>query len=165
MDKKAYDERMLKSIEEDNFSICKKSPLSKMVNDAKNTIDKLNCVFGVNKFVLRTPNPQVPMMYGLPKVHKPGEKMRKIVSFVHSPFVKISKWLVSKIQEFGDFESFAIKNSVDFVEKVKNVTLDDDEIIVSFDVTSLFPSVPVGEAIDAPLEFWTVLVPILLFST
>lgn len=69
-----YDVRMLNSIHEENFTICRKSPLNKMIKDAKSVIDILNQTFGVNKFHLREPNPQVPLMYGLPKIHKPGKK-------------------------------------------------------------------------------------------
>jgi len=152
MNKETYDERMLKSIKEDNFNVCKKSPLSSMVNDARTTIDTLHKVFGVNKFKLRVSNPHVPMMYGLPKVHKPGEKMRKIVSFINSPFEKICKWLVVALKDYGDFEGFAVKNTTELVEKIKDVELNEDEILVSFDVTALFPSVPIDDAIEALKE-------------
>ncbi|XP_077485215.1 uncharacterized protein LOC144095315 [Amblyomma americanum] len=41
-----------------------------------------------------------------------------------------------------------IRNSFDFTEKVRDVVVEDDDIIVSFDVTSLFTSVPVDLAVD-----------------
>ena len=34
------------------------------------------------------------------------------------------------------------------VDKIKELTLDDDEVIVSFDVSSLYTNVPVNEAIQ-----------------
>ena len=39
-----------------------------------------------------------------------------------------------------------IKNTADFVEKLKNATIEEDEIMVSFDIKSLFTSVPVDQA-------------------
>ena len=39
-----------------------------------------------------------------------------------------------------------IKNTADFVEKLKNVTIEEDEIMVGFDIKSLFTSVPVDQA-------------------
>ena len=38
------------------------------------------------------------------------------------------------------------------VDKIKQVTLEDDEIIISFDVTSLYTNVPVDEAIQEAAE-------------
>ena len=44
--------------------------------------------------------------------------------------------------------SLAVKNSYEFCEKIKNIELEESEIIVSFDVTQLFPSIPANVAID-----------------
>lgn len=40
----------------------------------------------------------------------------------------------------------SVKNSLEMVEKLKNLVIDDDEVLVSLDVESLFPSVPIEEA-------------------
>ena len=40
-----------------------------------------------------------------------------------------------------------LKNSAHLVEKMKQISLDDDESLVSFDVTALFTSVPVEESL------------------
>jgi hypothetical protein len=41
-----------------------------------------------------------------------------------------------------------VKNSVDFIEKLKETRVKDEEILVSFDVISLFPSIPIDEALQ-----------------
>ena len=41
-----------------------------------------------------------------------------------------------------------IKNSKDFVDKCKNIKVAEDETLVSYDVTALYPSVPQEEAIQ-----------------
>ncbi|XP_055847147.1 uncharacterized protein LOC129912768 [Episyrphus balteatus] len=146
INKDDYNERMIQSITEDNFKV------NKMVKDSKSIIDILHKVFDVNKYRLRESNPQVPLMYGLPKIHKTGDKMRKIVSCVNSPFEKPAKWLMSEMKKFGRFEGFSVENFFEFIEKVKDIELTEDEILISFDVTALFPSVPVNVALDAIKE-------------
>lgn len=102
-----------------------------MQNDAKTLITEINTVFNVPAYKLRVSNPEVPKMYGLCKIHKTGEKMRKIVSNVNSPLVKIARWLVNEMKQFGSFEGFAIKNSFDFVEKLNDFTLGENQVMVS----------------------------------
>ena len=38
---------------------------------------------------------------------------------------------------------FSVKNSIDFIDHIKDVVIEEDDILVSFDVVSLFTSVPV----------------------
>ena len=42
---------------------------------------------------LRSSNGKTPLLYGLPKVHKPAVPLRPIASFVHSPTYQLSKHL------------------------------------------------------------------------
>ena len=39
-----------------------------------------------------------------------------------------------------------VKDTADFIEKIKTMTIEDDEIMVSFDIKSLFTSVPIADA-------------------
>jgi hypothetical protein len=95
------------------------------------------------------PNPTVPHLYGLPKIHKPGgRKMRQIISCCNSPIVNLAKWVARELQSLCFEMEFEVKNSLDFVEKVKDVELEDDELMVSFDVEALFPSVPLNHALN-----------------
>jgi hypothetical protein len=41
-----------------------------------------------------------------------------------------------------------VKNSTEFCQQLKDITLQRNEVLVSFDVISLFPSVPVEAAIE-----------------
>ena len=42
----------------------------------------------------------------------------------------------------------SLKNTAELVEEFDNVVLQDDGMLVSYDVKSLFTSIPVGESID-----------------
>lgn len=127
------------------------SPLNRMIDDSKFLRNLIMNVFEVSYYMLKVPNEEVPLMYGLCKQHKPGEKMRKIVSNIKSPLVKIARWLVKELKQYGKFESFSVENTMEFVNRTKNIILENDDvlILISFDVTALFPSVPVSIAISS----------------
>ena len=89
----------------------------------------------------------VPRFYGLPKIHKTDVPLRPIVSFINSPTYNLSKFLANIISALVT-NRFSVNNSIDFIERIKNIAIEEDEILVSFDVVSLFTSVPVDHAID-----------------
>jgi uncharacterized protein YoxC len=150
LDKTDYEERMNTLITDSQYTKIKRSPLSKMVKDTTDIVKEVTSVFGRRfKWRLKVSNPQVPMLYGLPKIHKPGNKMRPILSNVNAPTSKLAKWVVKEVNELPPIQSLSVKNSFDFVEKIKEIYLEKDECMVSFDVVSLFPSVPVEEGIKS----------------
>ena len=46
---------------------------------------------------LRSSGGHIPLLYGLPKIHKPGISLRPIVSFVSSPMYVLSKHLAQAL--------------------------------------------------------------------
>ena len=89
---------------------------------------------------LRVSNPVLPRIKGLPKIHKPGNEMREIISAVGAPTEKIAKWLVKEFQAMpSKFPSRSVKSTEAFVENLKSSgNIEADEIMVSFDVTAFF---------------------------
>ena len=74
----------------------------------------------------------MPRFYGLPKIHKVNVPLRPIASFVNSPTYNISK-ILSKIIKPVMTNSFSVKNSIDFIDRIKDVVIEEDDILVSFD--------------------------------
>lgn len=68
--------------------------------------------------------------------------MRPIASNNNLPTEKCAKWLVSEFSTYEQPIRLSVKNSFDCIEKIKDETINDDEILVSSDVESLFPSIP-----------------------
>ena len=81
--------------------------------------------------------------------------LRPIVSFVNSPTYNISKFLSIIIKPLMT-NRFSVKNSIDFIDRIKDVVIEKDDILVSFDVVSLFTSVPVDCAIKCIFDLLVV---------
>lgn len=95
------------------------------------------------------PNPKVAFLYALPKIHKSPLKMRPIASNINTPMEKMAAWLLKKVGKYPINFRKSVSNSIELVDKIKHIQLKRGEILVSFDVKALFPSVPIGKAIDA----------------
>jgi hypothetical protein len=100
----------------------------------------------MNDFIVD--NPSIPSFSCLPKIHKEGNKMRPVVSDINSPTSKISKWLVRRMRLLENHRSFSVKNSIELTKEIDGMRIYEDEILVSFDVEALYPSVPVEEAFE-----------------
>ena len=95
-----------------------------------------------------TTKSQPPRIYGLPKIHKPDVPLRPIVLCIGSPTYQLSKYITSFISPLAGHTSSHVKNSRHFTEMIGSVHVESDEILVSFDVSSLFTNAPVDEAIS-----------------
>ena len=71
--------------------------------------------------------------------HKLERPLRPITSSIGSPVYAVSKHLVSILAPLRK-NSYTVKNSSEFVHELKQYSIADDEIMVSFDVKSLFTS-------------------------
>jgi hypothetical protein len=102
--------------------------------------DKVRLRFGSSDAI-------APRFYGLPKIHKPDRPLRPIVSYLGSPLYKISQY-IARILLPVVTKSFSVRNSQDFCNKVNAVALGTDDVLISLDVVSLFPSIPPSFALE-----------------
>ncbi|BHF76361.1 hypothetical protein SprV_0501945900 [Sparganum proliferum] len=86
--------------------------------------------------------------YGLPKVHKPGVPLRPIVSLRGTPTFRLSKWLYQQLCFLTKDSEWTVKSAEEFLSRIKRLEVEADEVVVSFDVISLFTSIPPALAID-----------------
>ncbi|XP_037502643.1 uncharacterized protein LOC119377114 [Rhipicephalus sanguineus] len=93
-------------------------------------------------------NGSAPAIYGLPKIHKSGTPLRPIVDFTRSPLYSLSRYLHGTLAPLAGKTETHLQNTNDFINKMKGITVDTDEVLVSFDVCSLFTSVPVDLAVE-----------------
>ncbi|BHF85843.1 hypothetical protein SprV_1002901600 [Sparganum proliferum] len=80
--------------------------------------------------------------YGLPKIHKPNVLLRPIVALKGTPTYGLAKWLAKHLKKLTDGSEHTAVSSTHFLERLKGVIIAPDEIMVFFDVVSLFTSIP-----------------------
>ncbi|XP_013142201.1 PREDICTED: uncharacterized protein LOC106106199 [Papilio polytes] len=120
-------------------------------NPTSRVTTKLNKILNTlpheEKNQLRPVNPTSPKIYGLPKVHKPNWPVRPIVSQIDSPTYKSSRHMAKVLQTVTGKTNSFVSDSAHFTRLLEEVKVHDNEILVSFDVESLFTNVPVAETI------------------
>lgn len=82
-------------------------------------------------------------MYGLIKIHKKDLPVRPITSACCSPGFKLAKLITRILSETFHEEGFHVKNSMDFVKLIRDIDIEDDELMISFDVVSMFTNIPI----------------------
>ena len=90
------------------------------------------------------------ILYGLPKVHKTGVPMRPILAAYNTPSYNLSKFMVSKLNHLTTNE-YTIKNSYEFAKFITNFP-NNNYIMCSFDIKSLFTNIPLDETIQIILN-------------
>ena len=85
-------------------------------------------------------------LYGLPKTHKENLSMRPILSATGTYNYELAKWLDEKLKPLS-INRFTITDIFAFATEMKGTKLNEEDILVSFDVSSLFTNVPLDETI------------------
>ena len=90
-------------------------------------------------------------LYGQVKLHKGGHPMRPVVSMVGTPEYHLAKFLDDYIKP-NIPKDYMLSSTSDFIDKLKLLSIQGDETLVSFDVSSLFTNVPLMETIDIVID-------------
>ena len=149
LDREDYENNMLKHLSTSgSYKKLSNNPLSKITMEVKRAI-KLSLLDDRTKKWL-TPNcPITPRIYGLPKIHKQGVPLRPIVNTIDSPTYDLEKYLAGILKPLVGNTSSFIKDSSSFVKMISNLTLEPEDIMVSFDVFSLSTKISIDDAVDA----------------
>lgn len=80
--------------------------------------------------------------YGLFKIHKEDIPLRPITSTIGSPGYMLAKMLTKMLEIIFPRTKHHIKDSYEFVKFLRRVRIREDDILVSFDVVSMYTSIP-----------------------
>ena len=151
MDKEDYNKKAQALLEDrGTYKILKADPSKRMKTKLINLLKKIKSEERINDNLYKKMYPTEavpPKFYGLPEVHKIDIPLRPIVSSRGSISYEVVKELARIIRPRVGSSPHHIKNTGNFIEQIKGVTLQANESITSYDVSALFTSVPIDPAI------------------
>ena len=119
-----YQQKMEEHLNSGTYSLLKNNPtesLSRKLDAVLKKLlkeDKISKSFYDNSRVL---HPRAPQIYGLPKIHKPGNPIRPIVSFYVTPLSALHRQ-ISEVLKPLTLSDIRLKNSEDFLNKFRTHT-------------------------------------------
>ena len=88
-------------------------------------------------------NPRTPLFYMLPKIHKPNNPGRPIVSTCDGPTENLSMYIDSFIKPLAQQVKSYIKDTNQFIQRLTELgQVPHNSYLVTIDVTSLYTSIP-----------------------
>ncbi|BHF60089.1 hypothetical protein SprV_0100305000 [Sparganum proliferum] len=134
-----------------SYALSDVSEFKKLVNNINKTVGRLkkaNALTSREALSAKATDTAMARFYGLPKVHKPGVPLRPIVSLRGTPTFGLSKWLYQRLCFLIKDSEWTVKSAEEFLTRIRHRRVEADEVMVSFDVVSLFTSIPPDLAID-----------------
>ena len=95
---------------------------------------------------LKPSGSQPPRLYGLAKVHKKDTPLRPVLSMPGSAYNNVAKQVAKWLSHVPECNINTSTKAI--CDSLRTTQLNEDEELVSFDVTSLYTNVPVKEAIE-----------------
>ena len=123
--------------------------ISKLLIDMKNR----NSIDQETKDYLTPLHTRTARFYLLPKIHKPGNPGRPIVSSCGAPTERISHFVDHHLHPHVQTLPSFIKDTTDFLNKLQTLNnIPKDTLLVTLDVSSLYTNIPHQEGIEACRE-------------
>jgi len=152
-DKIMYINKTHTFLDSNGFISFDKDPTNTYNNKLKSTIKHIHpdffAFFNTSPSSLINPNPLTPLLYSLPKIHKPDTPQRPIVSSINSPAHNLSTFLRRILPDIIKFNPrYTLKNSSQLCKHLSDIFIPNNSILFSFDVNNLFTNIPHSECIN-----------------
>ena len=150
MDRTDYNEKMETLLSDhQTYQLVHKAPFAKIERELNHKLLDLNKKGKIDDstyYKLRSTDAIPPAIRGSIKHYKAGCPLRSIVSCIGSALYNTSKFLTDILTPIQNLNGYSVSNSMDFTKQVANQEIAEDEVMVSFDVVSLFTAMPVDKA-------------------
>lgn len=133
------------------------------LNAAKVEIDRIIFSLYANEYIskkqknfLTRNKPKLPILYGLPKIHKKDCPIRPIVSQIDSPAYKLNKYLDYLLTTAEKCIPNLLQDTTKFLQIINTLdALPENCILFTIDVTSLYTVLPHDLVINYVVEMYT----------
>ena len=146
LDTDTYHAKMSALIETGPYQPLNKDPtdsLTRNLSEKPLSLKRNGRISGAVYNKIRPRHKQPPRIYGLPKIHKANIPSRPTVSCVNTFAYDLSAFLANILSPLTGNSDFMVTNSAHFASIISSEKIQDNEIMVSFDVESLFTNVPI----------------------
>ena len=132
------------------YNPCTLNPIEDLVDKLTNVKNRWVQKGFINKFTLYKhfdSAGNLARAYDLPKIYKLNETNKKgipnrlIIPLIGSPLHKFAEYIDSIMKCKLPVSDTNVKISLDFTEKIKNIVLPKDYVLVSFEVVSMFTNI------------------------
>ena len=152
LDRSDYDEKMQKLLDhKDTYEKVSKSPFKRIERELNQQLQKLKRERKLDERAykkLHSTNAIPPAIRGSVKHHKPNNPPRPIITCRDTALYNTSRYLSDILSPLQNNNGFCVNNSTEFTEKLHGTKTDEYEIMVSFDVISLFTAIPVDRVVN-----------------
>jgi hypothetical protein len=149
-DRETYIRKIKDQINEGDYVEIKRSEASILRELQKRISDQLR-EMGLTEVKQRRPfmvtSPRLAAMYVLIKIHKENHPGRPVVCQTNDPTYNLCKELTRILAPLSNKGHSFIRNSSDLKKHLEGLVIDEDCRLASFDVKSLYPSIPVQRAL------------------
>jgi len=144
-------------LDTNTYTIIKRDPINKMICNLRSSLTRWknsNCISPAKYKALYRSEGILPRAYGLPKIHKPDIPFRLIITSINSSFYSLAFFLQGIIKKHVPNTSNHLEYSFELTEKLKDIFISDNHILISLDVISLFTNIPLDLAIKSIEKRW-----------
>lgn len=163
IEKDSYIEKMNHIITgNNNFEIISNNPTEVFTRRSNNFFKKLldsKLITNQEYKKLYTSAANIPKLYGTLKIHKQNQPLRPIVSNNNAPTEKLCRFIAAILRNVVGRGEYHIKDTFDFIEKIKHIQVPSDQILASFDIVSLYTNVQNCKVIEVIKKRWSEISP------
>jgi len=142
------------------YTVIEKDPvlsMEKKLNDLLKKWLRLGYITKQTLYKLRSSDSTLPKAYGLPKVHKKHTPFRLIISSVNTALYPLASYLQEIISNSLESNNTSIMNSFECYNLLSERIINDNDVLISLDVISLFTNVPLNLALEGLQKRWTLI--------
>jgi hypothetical protein len=147
-DKKEYIEKVKTLLATPDYECLPQDPTKKIKNKVVNAVKHTRAFDDKTRRYITPQFSKPPHMYALVKIHKAGYSIHPIVSGIGSPTEKLARYLLPSLNPLVGQTDTYVKNSQDFINKIKDRVIPNGTLIGSLDVTNLFTTTPVDKTLE-----------------